>query len=117
MKKKILLGVFILTMALFSNQTFAQRDAGGSAGGVVTTLPDLSIDLGSAGVVEIPATSAYYSFVTSLLTYFHATITNGVVTFPTATCYTGSVGCLYMTGCINRTTYQSACRSIPAGCH
>lgn len=125
MKTRLLSACFItLTFLLLSATTYAQRDAGGSSGGGTadggttgggTSTPDLTINLGST-VIEIEASSPYYNLVTTLLTYFHATITNGIVTFPSSTCYKGSVQCLYYSGCINYGTYQS-CKNPPSSCH
>lgn len=115
MKNKLLsFCIITLTFLIFSHKTFAQvRDAGGSADGG-STPPDLTINLGSA-VLNIPATSPYYSVVTSVLSYFHATITNGFVSFPTSSCYSGSLQCFYYSGCINYSTYKS-CKTSPPTC-
>lgn len=107
MKKNcLLLSFFVLLIMVCSNTAFAQRDAGGSAGGDIPS--DLVIDLGSAGSINIPTTSPYYSLVSSALTKLNAIITNGVVTFPTNSCYTSSLLILYYTKCINYKTYYSS---------
>lgn len=119
MKQKIIAAVAMLFVTcILSTKTFAQRDAGGSAGDPSpTTQPDLSINLGAGGVIEIPATSSYYSFVTTLLSYFHVTIQeDGTVVFPTRTCYSSCLSGLYYTRCINYSTYQTACKTPPSGC-
>ena len=128
MKKQLFTFCLLIACTLiFSSKTFAQRGAGGSSDGTGdgsgTTVtppppPDIVFNLGSAGVIDIPSTSPYYSLITSVLTALHVTINaDGTLTFPTTTCYSGSVFALYCTGHINYTCWKTACKNVPAGCH
>lgn len=102
--------LFIITFFL-SGKILAQnppRDAGGAAGGPVPV--SLIIDFGSAGEITIPTTSSYYSCIVSALTRLNVTIANGVVTFPTSSCYRSSLLVLYYTGYINYNGYNT-CKS------
>ncbi len=120
MKKRLLSSLVItFSFCLLSFTSVAQREAGGSTGGESSPPnPDLVINLGAAGTVEIPATSSYYSFVVTLLNYFHVTVAaDGTVAFPTSSCYTSCISTLYYTRCINYSTYRTACSNPPSGCH
>lgn len=119
MKKKILSFTFLfISFCIFSTSTlFAQTAPGGSGDGGAglpaggPSVPALTIDLGSEGIVSIAPTSPYYSIIKYLLISVNATIAaDGTVTFSSVTSYKNCLQPLYYTGCIKRETYQN-CKS------
>lgn len=128
MKKLITFTILFISFCIISVSTFAQEVPGGQDSGSGTgTPPDpgtsggntpaLVFNLGSAGTFTIQSTSPYYSFIKSILTAFHVPVTNGIVSFTSVSCYNSSILALYYTRCINYSTYNTACRNTPPGCH